>query len=327
MCVLLTAVIAVCIGLIPHFNSLSTESFSQQITLYGNTTIFFSKEPLNILFTIGINFFLRTVSLSTVEICYMDCSRNSRPPTRLVLLDVPGTSSPIPQPHEIRSTPLRRHIPFSSSRNFRRTNIYLVGGSDFLFSTDPIGEPLYLYVFNDMDECAFFLRNITHSKSGLQIFELNEHNGYRANFTLPPNVHDSYYCSVWVVPSNQSNTTFQYSVKGNQIVYDTSTAQCKIPPQTTRCPGTSDSDFCYSYTLTFNASFVERYMCVLLSELNEFGEVDAAIQSFATLRNPVFISPFAVMGLIIVLMFVMIIVVIIIWRKCKQRCKSNYSVS
>lgn len=327
MSVLLILVIAACIGLTPHFGKLSTQSFSQQITLYSNTTIFFAKEPLNILFTIGINFFLRAASSAAIEICYMDCTRDGGPPTTPVLLDITDTSSPMKRPYELRVSPLRRHIPFSSSNNFQRTNIYLLGGSDFLFSTDPIGGPLHLYIFNDMDKCALFLRNSTYSTFVLQIFELNEQNSYTVNFTLSPNVNDSYYCSVWVIPPSQSNTTFQYSVKGKQIVYDTSTAQCKNPPQTTQCPDSTEFDPCFSYTLNFNPSFVERYMCVLLSQSNEFGYVNATIQSFATFRNPVFISPIAVIGLVIVLLIVLVIVVFITWRKCIHKCRSNNTMS
>ena len=290
------------------------------MTIYGNNTILVAKEPLSTLFTASINFQLgiRLSSSSTiVKICQTDCTYNP-PPTRSVVLDISEQSTPH---QKFPSTQIKRQISFTGIDVFSYGNIYLLRGSALSFFTDRIGGPLQLYLFNKATKCSEFL--LSTSNSSYQIFELSDTNDYTANFTVPSDAHDSYYCGVWVVPSNHSNITFSYTIKGSQKVYRTD--------QNAFCVGslsgstlmecTQPSSLKYCYDLPIELSFVPRSTCVFLSQTNSMGEVTTEIRTFSTFKNPAFGFPVGI-SILLAIVFVIVVIGIIV---CCCRAKKKKS--
>ena len=278
------------------------------MTIYGNNTILVAKEPLSTLFTASINFQLgirQSSSATRLMICQTDCTYDP-PPTRSVVLDISEQSTP----HQhFPSTQLKRQILFTGIDDFSYGNIYLLGGSSLSFSTNKTREPLYLYLFNNADKCSDFL--LGTSNSSYQTFELNETNGYTANFTVPFDAPDSYYCGVWAVPHSCSTVTFSYTVRGLQRVYRIDPNAVCVNPLSSRmkCPQPSSLDYCYD--LPIELSFVPRSTCVFFSQTNDMSEATTEIRTFSTFKNPAFGFPVGI-SILFAIIFVLVIVGIIV---------------
>ncbi len=201
--------------------------------------------------------------------------------------------------------PTRRYAHIRENHNVPEL-IYMLEGSTLLFSlNDYIPVPLQLHILTSAEQCRdFYAGKINLSARN---FSLNEANNYTANFTVLPGEPPSYYCGVWVI---DSNVTFNFAVEASVVAYNVNFYQQRGFCQPISTP---------SCTLTFPLSILERYTCVLLSQLNPSATVySAKVDVQTTFPNPIF-------SLFISLCAVVFTIIIVLGLSCVVRkvCKRN----
>ena len=207
--------------------------------------------------------------------------------------------------------PTRRYAHIRESHNVPEL-IYMLEGSTLLFSlNNDIPVPLQLHILTSAEQCRdFYAGKINLSARN---FSLNEANNYTANFTVLPGEPPSYYCGVWVI---DSNVTFNFAVEASVVAYNVNFYQQRGFCQPISTP---------SCTLTFPLSILERYTCVLLSQLNPSATVySAKVDVQTTFPNPIF-SLFISLCAIVFTIIIVLGLSCVVWKVCKRNLPTRQS--
>ena len=300
----------------------SGQNLSQKLVLYRKTTVLLLNGGLNDQFykRIKVDLSLLPENRPNALLCQFDCTRNE-PRVRTDSLNFSFTSTPRQDDNPERRL-VRMFEPISD--NYKYNNIYLLEESSIMFTATGINEQFELLIVashnsNTFSNCYSVLHG---SNSSFRRYELNETNGYMANFKVPAGMNGAYYCGVIILPSS---ATVNYSINSQINTYDISYYQqienvCLDP-----IPGSAVDHA--SYATTIGPTINEKYTCVLLAQLkNSLTYLEADVQVTATQvhSNPLFILLliFAVVCFILVLFTCTCIFTPCCFLCCPRKCMS-----
>ncbi len=245
-----------------------------------------------------------------VTTCVFDCT-DSEPQ----LFTAVGTHISTSTHSDFDPLPTRRYAHIRESRNVEEL-IYMLEGSTLLFSLNndvQVPQALQLHILTSAEQCRdFYAGKINLSARN---FSLNGANNYTANFTVLPGEPPSYYCGVWVIDSNV--TTFNFVIEASIIAYNVNFYQ-----QRGDCHPISTSP----HTLTLHLSVLERYTCVLLSQLNPSATVySAEVDVQTNFPSPIFSLFISLCTIVFTIMIIVLTLFLscIIWKVCKTHRLNN----
>lgn len=284
----------------------STQSHTQDVLFYRNNTILVAREPLSSAFTERVNFTLNSNHQSDLQVCYYDCT-NISPQTRSVSVNVSRSSS-----HDQKkpSSSQRRLVMFSNSVEVKFASVFMLGGSSVVFSVTGLNQQIELYILTTFEQCKSFLRGFDNSS--FEYFELNASNDYRVNFVVPQSPQNN-YCGAWVIPPEIMNATFQYMIKGFRNIYNLESSVSSNV--TCVSPFTSPS-----YDLYIPISYTLRRMCVFLAQMDHNSFTTGTIQTFPTLKNPLFGVPMSIGSF---LFFILPIIICFVIKWAYKQCNTS----